>query len=143
MERYNRRSFFVGETPEGRIMETYDYREAVKNDVVDYIKNEINFANYADIDELSEHLNDTLWDVDGVTGNASGSYTFSTWQAEENLCHNLDLLEEACDEFGCDMDESVKKGAEYCDVTIRCYLLGEAISEALEELEDEFYKVHG
>lgn len=55
-----------------------------------------------------------------MTGNASGSYTFSTWEAEENICHNLDLLAEAC------------------DVTIRCYLLGQAIAEALEEIADEF-----
>ena len=26
---------------------------------------------------------------------------------------------------------------EYCDVTIRCYLLGQAISAALDELEEE------
>jgi hypothetical protein len=71
-----------------------------------------------------------------VTGNASGSYTFSTWQAEENLCHNLDLLGEALKEFG-DGADFLEKGAEACDVTIRCYLLGQAISEALDEVETE------
>ena len=62
--------------------------------------------------------------ADSVTGNASGSYTFHAWQAEENICHNFDLLSEAIEEFGgkCDV---LKDGAEACDVTIRCYLLSE------------------
>lgn len=72
-----------------------------------------------------------------MTGNASGSYTFNTWQAEEYLCHNMDLLEEACAEFGEDVGNAVECGAEYCDVTIRCYLLSGAISDALDELESE------
>ena len=60
-----------------------------------------------------------------------------TWQAEEYLAHNWDLLEEALDEFGIDGCNPIAKGAEWCDVTIRCYLLGECIAAALEELEDE------
>lgn len=71
-----------------------------------------------------------------MTGNASGSYTFNTWKAEENLCHNWDLLAEVLDEFGSDTD-ILKQGAEALDVTIRCYLLGAAIAEALDELEEE------
>lgn len=31
----------------------------------------------------------------------------------------------------------LEKGAEACDVTIRCYLLGQAISEVLDEIETE------
>lgn len=29
------------------------------------------------------------------------------------------------------------KGAEWCDVTIRCYLVGEAIRNVLDELEED------
>ena len=113
----------------------YDYLESIKDDVRQYISDEdINVEDYEDQCELEEKLNDELWCDDSVTGNGSGSYTFSTWQAEENLAHNLDLLEEACDEFGCDVGEAIKKGAEHCDVTIRCYLLRQAISEVLDEL---------
>lgn len=118
----------------------YDYREAVKDDVLEYIREEIDFTEFDTLDELEQHLNDELWTVDSVTGNASGSYTFSTWEAEENICHNLDLLEEACDEFG--TVDPLKQGAEACDVTIRCYLLGQAIAEALEEIADEFEEAH-
>ena len=49
----------------------------------------------------------------------------------------MDELEEACNEFVQDIGEAVKQGAEYCDVTIRCYLLGQAISDAIDELEEE------
>lgn len=122
-------------------MKKYDYREAVKNDVIEYIKNEIDFSEFDTLEELEEHLNDELWTVDSVTGNGSGSYTFSTYEAEENICHNLDLLGEALEEFGggCDI---LKDGAEAADVTIRCYLLGECIAAALEELEDDFNEAH-
>lgn len=48
-----------------------------------------------------------------------------------------DELEEACNEFGQDIGEAVKQGAEYCDVTIRCYLLSQAISAAIDELEEK------
>ena len=118
-------------------MERYDYREHVKNDIKDYIKeNEIHWTE-DDREELQERLNDDLWIEDSVTGNGSGSYTFSAWQAEENLCHNLDLLGEALTEFCCGPDYLVEKGVEACDVTIRCYLLGECIGTALDELEAE------
>ena len=117
-------------------MEKYNYFEAVKNAVLDYInENEIKVTT-SNKDELAEQLHDDLWTNDSVTGNGSGSYFFNTWKAEEALCHNLDLLGEACEEFGSTAD-LLKDGAEACDVTIRCYLLPRAISEALDELEED------
>lgn len=116
----------------------YNYYEAVKNDVREYIENEINLNEWKGNREgLEEKLNDDLWTCDSVTGNASGSYTFNTWQAEENLCHNLDLLEEALDEFGSNKGYLLENGAEAADVTIRCYLLGSTIAEVLDELEED------
>lgn len=115
-------------------MEKYDYLKAVKEDVREYIKNEIDSS--ADKDELSEYLNDKLFTEDSVTGNASGSYTFSTWQAEENLCHNWDLLNDAIREFGF-TDNILDKGAEWCDVAIRCYLLPQAIEEVLYDKQNQ------
>ena len=115
----------------------YDYNEAIREDVREYIKNDIDLEEWrGNRDGLEEKLNDDLWTVDSVTGNASGSYTFSTYEAEENICHNLDLLAEACEELGGSMDV-LKDGAEACDVAIRCYLLGGAISDVLDELENE------
>lgn len=119
----------------------YDYREAVKDDVLEYINNEINFEDFDTLEELEEHLNEVLFTEDSVTGNASGSYTFNTYEAEKNICHNLDLLGEALEEFGGGWD-ILKDGAEAADVTIRCYLLGECIAAALEEIEDDFNEAH-
>lgn len=119
-------------------MTNYNYLEAVTSDVLDYIKEGINLDEWKGNREgLEEKLNDELWTVDSVTGNASGSYTFNTWEAEENLAHNWDLLAEALDEFGQDGTDVLRQGAESMDVTIRCYLLGQAIAEALDELEEE------
>lgn len=120
------------------IMEKYNYLENVKEDVKQYIQdNEIRPEADEDRDEFADRLNDLLWTADSVTGNGSGSYTFSTWTAEENICHNYDLLAEAANEFGCSDKNIIEKGAEWADVTIRCYLLGQAISAVLDELWDE------
>lgn len=116
----------------------YNYLEAVTEDVREYIKNEIDLNECkGDREGLEEQLNDDLWICDSVTGNASGSYYCNTWEAEEALCHNWDLLAEALTEFGQDGIDVLKQGAEAMDVTIRCYLLGQAIAEALEELAEE------
>lgn len=123
-------------------MQTYNYLEAVKADVRAYIEAEIDLDAFSgaaedqeDIrEELEEKLNDTLWIADSVTGNASGSYYCNRWAAEEALCHNWDLLADALEEFGGDVREAVECGAEYCDVAIRCYLLGQAISDVLDEM---------
>lgn len=113
----------------------YDYNKAIREDVEDYISENIDLSEWTR-DELEDKLNDDLWTCDSVTGNGSGSYTFSTYKAEEYICHNLDLLADACEEFGsCDM---LRDGAEACDVTIRCYLLGSAISDVLDNHEHEF-----
>ena len=117
-------------------MEKYNYFEAVKEDVKQYIEDHDVKVTTSNREDLEQSLYDEMFISDSVTGNASGSYTFNTWQAEENICHNLDLLGEALKEFG-DGADYLEKGAEACDVTIRCYLLGQAISEALDEVETE------
>lgn len=117
-------------------MTTYNYLESVKEDVRNYIEENSIVVTSNNREEIEQELNDILFTKDSVTGNASGSYTFSTWQAEENLCHNIKLLQEALTELGCDISY-LKGGAEACDVTIRCYLLSQAISEVLDEIEEE------
>lgn len=117
-------------------MERYDYLRAVKEDVLNYINENNIVVTSENRDEVEQDLNDRLFVSDSVTGNASGSYTCNSWEAEEYICHNLELLGEALTELGCDMSY-IERGAEECDVTIRCYLLGQAISEALDEIETE------
>jgi hypothetical protein len=117
-------------------MNQYDYREAVKNDIIDYINEHDVKVTSSNRDEVYEQLYDEMFISDSVTGNASGSYTFNTWKAEENLCHNLDLLGEALSEFGSD-PAKIMENPEACDVTIRCYLLSEMLGEVLDELEED------
>lgn len=114
-------------------MEKYDYLSAVESDVREYIENNVNFHDYSDLDEMKEDLNEKLFAEDSVTGNASGSYTFNAWEAEEYLCHNLDLLAEANEAFGGSSD-ILSDGAETCDVYIRCYLLGQAIENVAPDM---------
>ena len=117
-------------------MERYDYRQAVKDDIKQYIEDHDVKVTTGNREELEQSLYDEMFISDSVTGNASGSYYCNAWKAEEAICHNLDLLGEALEEFGGDMDV-LKSGAEACDVTIRCYLLGQVLGEVLDELEED------
>ena len=114
----------------------YNYYENVKNDVENYIKENKEYFKATDLEELEKELNDQCWINDSVTGNCSGSYTFNTYEAEKNLNGNCDLLQEALEEFGCSDVNPIKRGAEWCDVTIRCYVLSQAISSLLEQMEE-------
>lgn len=118
-------------------MDNYNYLENVTKDAKNAILERMDEWEFDNRDELEQVANNELWVDDSVTGNASGSYFFNTWKAEEALCHNLDELADACEEFGQDIGETIKQGAEACDVTIRCYLLSQAISVAIDELEEE------
>ena len=120
-------------------MERYDYRESVLKDVRNYISKHYTRETLKeladDFDELGEKLHDEMWTDDSVTGNGSGSYTCNSWQAEENLCHNLDLILEVAREFG-GLDITDPEG---CDVSIRCYYLRECISEVLNKDYSDLY----
>lgn len=115
-------------------MERYDYYEMVKEDIRNYIKENYEVEEIKDLE--FDDLYDNLFLEDSVTGNASGSYYCNTWKAEEALCHNMELLWEALNEFGCD-SSYLEKGAEACDVTIRCYVLGQVLEDAIYDLQQE------
>lgn len=138
----------------------YNYREEMKEDIIQFLQENCELFRrddeviatlngveyvveaedpfYLETDRFEEALADDLWCDDGVTGNCSGSYFFNRMKAEEALVGNLGLLAEAVSEFGSDTDV-LKNGAEVCDVTIRCYLLSEAVRDAVSEwLEHSF-----
>lgn len=116
----------------------YNYREEMAQDIKEYIReNESEFEGL-DIDELRDKLYDDLWTEDSVTGNASGSYTFNRFRAEEYIKDNLDLLGEAYEELSTPEDlgrELIDQNYENMDVTIRCYLLYQVIDEVLEDTD--------
>lgn len=127
-------------------MGKYNYYEAMKEDIKNYIaeyytEEELN-EKMVDLDDFSEELQDDLWADDGVTGNGSGSYTFSRATAKDYILsdsENVDLLREALKELGVDGDtiaeNFLSEEWEYFDVTIRCSILGSVIYEVLEDLK--------
>lgn len=119
-------------------MEKYDYRQSMIEDIKDYLNDNYTpeeLSSKGSKDELFDDLYEELWTADSVTGNASGSYTCNRWKAEEHVCHNWDLLSDAIWEFGLIDNNVIQKGAEWCDVTIRCYLLSECLREVLEDIQ--------
>ena len=120
-------------------MEKYDYYKNVCEDIKQRLNEWLDFNKingYSDIDEVINAVYDDFFNSDSVTGNGSGSYTFNSWVAEENLCHNMDLLKEALDELGGELNDYIDS-AEACDVTIRCYVLGQLVGEVVKEFVEE------
>ena len=117
----------------------YYYLSAIKEDVKNYIDDEITISDYSDRDELESYLNDELWNCDSVTGNASGSYTMNRLTARDYVIDNIDELNDAVENFGIDRnivgEKFLEEDFEWCDVTIRCNLLSSAISEVLDSME--------
>ena len=118
-------------------MERYDYKKAVKEDIREYLTENWPKGKRIADDDL-QRLQDDMFVADEVTGNGSGSYTFNSYEAEENVCHNLDLLGEALDEFCVDGDTLREKmDGEWADVTIRCYMLGQVLGEVVDEWNEK------
>lgn len=120
-------------------MEKYDYYKNVREDIKQRLNEWLDFDrinDYSDIDEVINVVYDDFFNSDSITGNGSGSYTFNSWAAEENLCHNMDLLKEALDELGGELNDYIDS-AEACDVTIRCYVLGQLVGEVVKEFVEE------
>ena len=128
-------------------MMNYDYLNAVCDDVREYIENEIDRFDWTgDREGLEEKLNDDLFVDDSVTGNASGSYYCNAYKAKQAFLSDPKAEEyfaECCADFGMDSAEVgkhfIRGDYEYFDVTIRCYLLGQAIAEVLDEMEKAGY----
>ena len=118
----------------------YNYLESLKADIKNYIDNEFTINPEADIEGIAEELYEILWTEDSVTGNASGSYTFNRYQAEQNLSGNLHYISEMIQEGWISKEELCEKmeeeDYEYFDVSIRCFLLNQAIYETLEEMQE-------
>lgn len=117
----------------------YNYLEEMEAEISDFIDCDLNLAEFEDKNDLEQYLNDVLFTSDRVTGNASGSYTFNSQVARDYVIDNLDTFEEVCNGFGLSAevvgDLFLAGSFEHMDVMIRCYLLGTAISNVLEEIE--------
>lgn len=133
-------------------MSDYNYLDAVKDDIREYLDNDYDLNEKAEElindgyetldeikDKLNETLNDDLWVSDSVTGNASGSYTFNREKAKEYVLADIDTVIEAYKEFDEKeefADDMYDENWEKMDVTARCYVLGQALSTVLDEYDE-------
>lgn len=118
-------------------MKIYSYPSHVKQDIKEFIEKRLDSGTFGLLvqgdEDTIEGVKDLMFDQDEITGNASGSYTFNTFKAEQNLMGNWDLLKEAKEELCPDID-LIDKGPEFCDVLIRCYLLDWCFNKALNDI---------
>ena len=111
-----------------------DYYEQVKSDAIDAIDEQFD-SGYWDADTQWDVVYDNLFVDDGVTGNASGSYTFNAAKARKNVADAIwdEKILDALSEISIDGDEIAQylydNNAESLDVCIRCAMLGEVYSE--------------
>lgn len=125
-----------------------DYRTEVREAIEQYLEDNeqyINMADFDDIDDFEQYLNDTLWIADEVTGNASGSFTFNSYEAKEKVFGDMETVKDALQEFCCGRPEEIadaflEEKWEWLDVTARCYVLGECISDYIRDNEDDIIK---
>lgn len=128
----------------------YDYRKEITKDIFDYVEENYTAEEIAeklaDREEFEIMLNDDLWIEDSVTGNASGSYTFSRNTAKGYVVENMEDCIQALKEFGCEAEAVAEKFLsedwEFFDVTIRCYLLGECVGEAVDILWNKYAQIN-
>lgn len=118
------------------MMDFNDYRNAVLADGKEYINSY--WENY-ESDEWDNVYDDMFVD-DGVTGNGSGSYTFNSAAALDNVRGLLfdEDFQDAMREFGYTDLGDVFDDPESTDVRTRCAALGE-VSEKLEEYFDSMF----
>ena len=101
-------------------MDFRDYITAVKEDAISAINNG-DYDNATSVD----HIIDNMWIDDRITGNGSGSYTFSAYTAKNNVANLIwdDEFIDKLSDMDIDLSELIKRGAESVDVTARCLAL--------------------
>lgn len=118
-------------------MDFREYVEETKENAKEYIRESWEYLK----DKTIEELQDDLFIADAVTGNASGSFTFNAYEAQQNvsgLIFDEYFINALKWNFGQDLGELIKRGAEIVDVTARCLALYEFdLDEIMEELKEE------
>ena len=120
----------------------YNYREAVKEDVKDWMDENHEPGASRELEFDYDTVFEGCWVDDGVTGNGSGSYTFSRLEARKNFFEDddsEDYVHQMVQVGFCtaeDVGQHMASGDwEWLDVCIRCYLLGEVVQEVIDEID--------
>jgi hypothetical protein len=130
----------------------YNYYEAVEADLKDEMVNTylpsyfdgdtLEEINATDPDDLADYVYDRAFTEDAITGNASGSYTFSSPIARGYVMDNIDIAQEACEDFGISATEVgehfLEQDFEWFDVCIRCYVLNLVYRDVVESAFEEW-----
>ena len=120
----------------------YNYRESVKEDVKNWMDENHEPGASSELEWNYDIVFEGCWIADEVTGNGSGSYTFSRLEARRNFFEDddsEDYISQMLQEGFCDAEEVGKHMAsgdwEWIDVCIRCYLLGDVVQEVIDEMD--------
>lgn len=114
-------------------MERYDFEASVTQNIIDALDDILSIGNMTEeeIDELDpDDYRDELWQDDSVVGCRCG-----TWEAEEHLCHNMDLLDEAMIEFGSDFINGWN--AQEAESTVREYVFVRIYDNVFDEYVED------
>ena len=122
-------------------MNFIDYRNAVISDAEDVIAECFDNGTYDEETDFND-VYDNLFVDDAVTGNASGSYTFNSAQAKENIKDAVfdDDICESLEQIGIDAIQIGQylgnNDYETLDVCIRCAVLGDVCGEIADYFHD-------
>ena len=109
-----------------------DYLVEVESAAQDFLDENIEY--YDDFDDAF----DAMFCSDYVTGNGSGSYTFNSYKAQQNVKDAIfdENIVALLDWNGINIFDTLRdNGAETLDVTIRCYILSDIYS-----IIEEYFK---
>lgn len=111
-----------------------DYLAEVESDALDFLDE--NIECYDDFDDAF----DAMFCSDSVTGNGSGSYTFNSYKAQQNVKDAIfdENIVTLLDWNGINIFDTLRdRGAETLDVIIRCYVLSDIYSIIGEHFKDK------
>lgn len=113
-------------------MDFNDYKKQVLADAQEYIDNNGGCFGADDFDKIY----DDMFFSDSITGNDSGSYTFNTAVARENIKDVIfdDEFLWYLRDFGENIADLFQQGPEGIDVSARCF----ALSAVASDIEDYF-----
>lgn len=112
-----------------------EYKAQVKEDLKTLFEDNEELKN-KNVEELRELLQDPSWN-ESITGNASGSYYCNTYKAQEMINNSGLIWDEefinALEDFGTNVSDLLREGAEVVDVWAREIALYNLSDEEIEE----------
>lgn len=113
-------------------MEIYNYKEAIQNDIREYITKNVDIKQYPNKESAFNDLFKKMYNSK-ITGGESQSYFWDSTEAEQALIGNWGLIAEAFRNLGL-AQNPILKGAEWCDAVIRQYLLKGELRKVLKDI---------